>query len=293
MSTQSFENVKDLQFMITLGVGTFGSSDANQVTLQGLRATVLVNNGGGNMYAELTAQIYGVSQQDMAQITTIAYYNQSVLKNTIYVFAVDGDQTTQIFEGNIFNAWGNYSNQPDVFLEIQARAGLINSLQPIPASSYKGNVDAGAVMGSLASTMGYGFESNLSAPAPLSNPSLPGTAMDQAASIAKAAGIWWGIDNGTLWITAPNQPRMQSSSVPVISPQTGLSGYPTFDGYGVNFRCLFNAGIKFMGQVSVVSSIPKATATWLVTGVNHHLQSNTPGGAWFTDVRANFSGLAS
>ena len=200
----SFANPKDLQFIITLGVGTFGSSNANQVTLQGLRAVVNVNSGGGNMFAELTAQIYGVSQEDMNAITTIAYYNQSLLKNTIYVFALDGDQQTQIFEGNIFNAWGNYQNQPDVFLEIQARTGIINSLQGVPPTSYQGPaVDVATVMGALAQTMGYSLENNLTSPVPISYPALAGTAMDQAASIAKAAGIAWGIDNTTLWMT-PN-----------------------------------------------------------------------------------------
>jgi hypothetical protein len=288
----SFDNLKDIRCIITLGTATFGSTSNNQVTLQGFRAVVNVNNGGGNMYAELTAQIFGVSAGDMNAITSIAYYNQSVLKNTIYVFAIDGDQTTQLFEGNIFNAWGNYQNQPDVFLEIQARTGLINSLQGIAGTTFQGAVDVATVMGSLATTMGYTLENNLTAPVMLSYPSLPGTALDQATSIAKAAGIWWGIENTVLWITPPNTPRIQSS-IPVISPQSGMVGYPTFDGYGVSFQCLFNPKIKFMGQVQVVSSIPKATGTWLVTGVNHHLESNKPGGAWFSSVRANFSGLAS
>ncbi len=38
--TNSFENKKELRFIITLGTGKFGSSNNNQITLEGYRATV-------------------------------------------------------------------------------------------------------------------------------------------------------------------------------------------------------------------------------------------------------------
>ena len=60
----SFDNLKDLQFDITLGTGTFGSSNANTITIQGFRASVDVDKGGGQMFAELKVNIFGVSQSD-------------------------------------------------------------------------------------------------------------------------------------------------------------------------------------------------------------------------------------
>jgi hypothetical protein len=35
MISNSFDNPKELKFVITLGVGTFGSGSSNQITLQG------------------------------------------------------------------------------------------------------------------------------------------------------------------------------------------------------------------------------------------------------------------
>jgi hypothetical protein len=64
MST-SFQNKKALRFIITLGTGKFGSSNNNQITLQGFRATVDIDKAGGTQMGTLKAQIFGVSQSDM------------------------------------------------------------------------------------------------------------------------------------------------------------------------------------------------------------------------------------
>ena len=287
----SFDNLKDLMFIIALGSGTFGSSGSNQITMQGFRASVTVDKGGGNQFAHLAAQIYGVSQSDMNSITTLQYKALTVQPNTISVYAIDGDQQTLVFQGNIINAWGNYQNQPDVFLQLEAQAAYINQLQTIGPSSYQGAADVATIMGQLASTMGYQFENN-NVQVTLSNPYLPGTGIDQARSLARAAGIWWGIDNGTLWIAPQYTARASSGTVPDISPQTGLKGYPSFDGQGyINFECLFNPAITFLGHIQLSSSIPKASGQWTVVGITHKLESNKTGGAWFSTIRVNSSGL--
>jgi hypothetical protein len=287
----SFSNKKELLFVIALGTGTFGSSSNNQITIRGFRSTVDIDKGGGMMFAHLRAQIYGVSQSDMNSITTLQYKALTVQPNTISVYAIDGQQQTLVFQGNIVNAWGNYQSMPDVFLQIDAQAAYLNQLQVIGPSSYQGTADAATIMGQLAATMGYAFENN-GVSVPLSNVYLPGTGIDQARALARAAGIWWGIDNGILWITAQYKPRASSTTIPEISPQSGLRGYPTFDGQGyINFECLFNPAITFLGHIRLVTSIPKASGQWTVVGVAHRLESEKPGGAWFSTVRVNSSGL--
>lgn len=286
----SFENKKELRFVITLGTGNFGSSGANQITIEGFRATADIDNGGGQMFAHLRANIFGVSQSDMNTITTLQYQALTTSPNTVYVFAVDGDQVTQVFQGNLINAWGNYQQMPDVFLQLEARAGYINSLQPVPPRSFQGAADVAGIMSQLASSMGYTFENN-GVTTQLSNPYLPGTALDQAKALATAAGIWWGIDGQTLWIAPPNGSRA-TQSVPQIGVNSDLKGYPTFDGQGyVIFECLFNPAIKFLGHVNLVTSIPRAAGQWTVVGIRHKLESEKDGGAWFSTVRVTSSGL--
>lgn len=288
----SFDNIKDLMFVVTLGTGTFGSSNNNQITMQGFRASVSVDKGGGQMMPHLSAQIYGVSQSDMNAITTLQYQAISVdfIPNTISVYAIDGAQNTLIFQGNLINAWGNYQNMPDVFLSLEAQACYLNQLTVIGPSSYQGTADTATIMGNLAGQMGYTFENNLTTPIPLSNPYLPGTGIDQARALARAAGIWWGVDNGVLWITPQYTPRASSTTVPSIGPDSGLKGYPTFDGRGyIIFECLFNPAITFLGQVQLITSIPKASGQWMVLSVAHKLESQKYGGSWFSTVRVRFN----
>lgn len=285
----SFSNKKELRFIITLATGSFGSSSNNQITLEGFRATVDIDKAGGMMMGTLRAQIYGVSQSNMNSITTLQWKPSGFLKNTVEVYAIDGAQQTLIFQGNIVNAWPNYQGMPDVFLEIQAQAAYFNQLQPVPPSSFKGMVDVATVMAQLAKGMGLTFE-NTGVAVQLSNPYLPNTALEQAKALAIAAGIDIYLDNNVLAITPRNTPR--GTLIPEVSAQTGLQGYPTFDGIGINLQVLFNPSITFGGSIKVVSTITQAAGQFIVVSIAHRLESEKPGGAWFSTVRGNKNGLA-
>lgn len=287
MPASSFSNQKDLRITVTLGTGTFGSSANNQIVIQGFRASVDVDKGGGSMFAQLNARVYGVSQSDMNAITTLQYQVNRTSPNTVSAWAIDGDQETLVFFGNIINAWGNYDSMPDVFLQITAMSGFSNKLTPINPSSYKGSQDVATIFKALAATMGYTFENN-GVSVTLNNPYLAGTGIDQAQSLAEHAGIVWGIDNNILWIAPQSGTRPPvGSTIPEISAQSGMIGYPSFDGQGfVNFQCLFNPAIRFFGKVKIVSSIPRASGQRTVVNVSYKLESNKPGGSWFCSVRA-------
>ena len=286
---RSFENKKELRFVITLGASSFGSSNLNTITLQGLRANVDVNKAGGAMMSELRAEIYGVSQSDMNSVTTLMWKpNRTLIPNTISVYAVDGPQETLVFAGNIVNAWGNYQSMPDVFLQVQAQAAFLNQLTPVPPTSVRGIVDVATLMGQLAKSMSYTFENN-GVSVQLSNPYLAGTALDQAKSLARAAGVDLYLDDNVLAITPPNTPR--GSLVPEVSQASGLKGYPLFDGIGVTFEMLFNPALKFGGKFKLTTSITQAAGEWFAVSINHKLQSETPGGVWHSQVRGNASGL--
>jgi hypothetical protein len=220
------------------------------------------------------------------------------------VYAIDGAQETLVFAGEIVNAWGNYQQMPDVFLQIQAQAGVINQLQPIPPTSYKGTVDVATLMAQLAATMGYKFENN-GVSVPLVNPYVANTGIEQVKSLAKQAGIGWGLDNGVLFIAPADTPR--GSLIPLISSQTGMIGYPTYDNHGINIRTLFNPAIVYHGAFKVISSVPRPMGSldtqgaalapsligqWVAFSIAHSLSSEKPGGPWWSTVRGNPSGFA-
>lgn len=290
MAASSFQNKKEIQFVIRLGTGTFGSSNANTITLQGFRASIDIDKAGGNQMGTLQARIYGVAESDMNAITTLMWKQDLYNPNTIVVTAIDGTQQTQIFAGNIVQAWGNYQSQPDVFLQIQAQTAYVGQLTPTAPTSFQGSVSVAAIAAQIAQTMGFTFENN-GVTTQLSNVYLAGTALDQLKSLVKAANCDLYLDDTIVAICPRFQPRTQTS-VPSISPQSGLFGYPSFDNTGINFRCLFNPAIKFGGSVALQSSIPKANGQYLVLCVGHQLESEKPGGAWYSIVKGINNAIA-
>lgn len=285
----SFESKKQLRFVVTLGTGKFGSSANNTVTLQGFRASADIEKAGGMMMSTLRARIYGVRQQDMNSITTLQWKPRALIPNTVEVYALDGTAETLVFAGNIVNAWADYQGMPDVFLQIQAQAAFFNTLKPVAPRSFKGQVDVASVMGQIARDMGYTFENN-GVTTQLVDVYLANTGMEQAKDLARAAGCDLYLDDKILAITPPNAPR--KSVTPKISSETGLIGYPTFDGVGVNFQSLFNPAVTFGGTIKLDTDVQQAAGDWIVTSVSHRLEAEKPGGAWFSQIRGNVNGLA-
>ena len=285
----SFSNKKQLRFLITLGTGKFGSSNNNQITLQGFRSQIDIDKAGGMMMGTLRAKIFGVSQSDMNSATTLQWKTGLLIPNTIEVFAIDGAAETLVFAGNVVNAWADYQNMPDVFLHVQAQAAFFNQLKPISPRSFKGQIDAASVMSQIARDLGYSFENN-GVSVRLTDVYLPNTGLEQAKDLARAAGCDLYLDDKTLAITPPNMPR--KGVVPLMSPTSGLIGYPTFDGVGVNFQSLFNPAVTFGGAIKLETDVQQAAGQWIVTSVAYRLESEKPGGAWFMQIRGNQSGLA-
>src|ERR1700678_13444 len=157
-ATSSFANIKDLSFTITLNNGSSFGASGNTLTLQGLRATVDIDRAGGAAYGHMHAKLYGVSQKDMNAATSYKYQVADIPRNTISVWAIDGQQQTLVFSGDVVTSWANYQSQPDVYLQIEAVAGYYALMTPVVPTSYKGSFDVATAMQSLATQMGMTFE---------------------------------------------------------------------------------------------------------------------------------------
>jgi hypothetical protein len=296
-SQSSFANAKDLRFVITLAKqgASFSANDPeNTITLQGLRSSVYIDNAGGAMMGTLKAQIFGVTASDMNTLTSTLWDNlvvtpsgSSFAFNSVQVFAIDGTQETLIYNGDILNCWGVYSSMPETYLYLEAQIGYAALVQPVAPLSIAASTNVATVMKQIASQMGYQFENN-GVNITIAKGSYWGnTLMEQARALMQAYKFWMYLDStspNTLAIAPYGQAR--STAAPLISPQTGMEGYPVFNSTGVNFETLFNPAITFGGPVQMQSSIPKANGTWVVVSMSHHLSSQTLGGPWKTTVNA-------
>jgi hypothetical protein len=275
---------KRIDVTISLGTGQFGDSGANTVTITGARVHAGIQVFGGEAMPQLQLRIFGQPLERMNQLTTVGPINSAIMFNNSVLVAVGDDESMQtVYSGTIWEAWAEFQGAPEVPLNIMGLGGLAASLKPVGALSYPGAADVATIMQTLAETMGLAFENN-GVNVQLSNPYFPGTALAQVRACARAADIYYAIDRGTLAIWPKNSAR-QGDAV-LISPATGMVGYPSFASNGLTLTTIFNPAIKPGGVVQVDSSLQVARGQWTVLQVQHSLQSETPNGQWFTQILA-------
>lgn len=285
----SLENKKQLRFIITLGDSKF-QGDNDRIILQGYRASVSIDLAGGLQMGGLRARIYGMKKQDVDAITSYSWRLGDFKPNTITVYAIDGKQETIVFTGNIVTAWGDYAGAPDVYLDIQAQSAYLATLKSAPPISFNGPIDAASLIQQLCVRMGYSFENN-GVSVVINNAYYAGTDMEKVRKIVEDTGIQMWEQNQLIAIAPKGTAR--GGLIPLISPQTGLVGYPMFDGQTINLRVLFTPAIQWGGIIRVDTDIIKCKGDWQVLSMSHMLDSESPQGSWFTNVRGVPKGIVS
>lgn len=276
---------REMNFSFTLANGkTFDESGTNKAILQGLRASARIIKAGGRSMSTMQLSIYGMSLSMMNQLSTLGMKVQLVPRNLISVVAGDRQNGMfLVFTGNITNAYADFQGAPDVPFQIEAHAGLSEAVNSAEASVYQGSSGVAGIMSELAGKMGLTFENN-GVEKNLNDPYLYGSYRDQAYDCAQAAGINCIIDNGKLAIWNKNGAR--EGQVPLISPSTGMVGYPSYTAQGIMLKTIFNPKIVFGGKIQVESENKPANGEWAAYMLDYELEALTPRGRWFCNVGA-------
>lgn len=275
---------RKIDVTITLGTGKFGDVAGDTITLSGHRVIAEIVSAGGAMQGQLQLKIYGLPLSTINQLTTIGATMTAVrIKNKVQVAAGDeGSALSLIYEGVIDQAWGEFQSAPDVCFSLTALSALDAAMKPVGASSFNDPAaDVATIMAGFAADAGYGFE-NHGVAVKLSYPYFPGTTYEKIKACAKAAGISFVVEHSTLAIWPNGGVRTGQSAI--VSPGTGMIGYPVFSSNGVGITTLFNPTARLGGQVEVESSIKVARGIWNIVSVQHSLESERPGGGWFTYI---------
>jgi hypothetical protein len=296
---------RKIDITLILGEGTFGTTGQNTVKLSNLRCAVTVNEVGFPSYSMTEARIYGLTPSLMQQLSTMGVPLPMQRKNQIIVEAGDAVNGMAVVASNyILTATQKFAGMPETFLQVVSNTGAFDAMAPVPPISFPGAADVATIMSGIAVRMGRTFENN-GVQVQLSNPYFPGTAIEQAHSLARAADIEL-FDEGPgrrLAIWPKNKTR--GGAIPLISVASGLIGYPESSDQGMRFRCLFNPNIALGGQIQMQSSLgtvsnPPVAATgstqqqvqaagpngiWYVGApLSHDLSAQIPNGPWFTDA---------
>lgn len=279
---------------------------ANVLQLTGYRMRTIIQGAAMPAFPDATLYVWGMGQADMNALSIVPVQGgkPEYSFNSVLIEANAGNGWVAVFAGQIVNAGPDYDGAPDVPLVVQAITGgfdLLNNSQP---TSYPGTADAATIVSNIAQKMGVAFQ-NDGVSKQLTGSYYTGTLSEQLRKVAAAGNFdvaWEGQS-----LTGPDTPSGLLTIVPkgaarkiqtvVLTPKTGLRGYPRVLGNGyIEARAVFDPGYRTLGLVTIQGSdvvidpnLPKtlnslADGSWIIGPLTNSLSAELPNGPWFTDM---------
>lgn len=254
---------------------------AQEITLEGFRTQCIIDLTGQMIsMSRIEMRIFGMAAETMRKFMTERLFPLAVRGDVLTVMAGDDQKGIhQAFEGTVLSAVPNFNSQPDSSFDIVAQAGYIEQIRPAGANSYQGSEDAATIIAAIAKQMGYAFINN-GVTAKLADQYLHGTLMNQLSTVVEATNIVCTMNNGVIAIF-PNNGAVGDDEY-LISPQTGLVGYPTITRIGIDVAVQFDPDLQMGAKVRVESSFPGTSGIWYVQNMRHELSTEDPDGRFFT-----------
>lgn len=277
---------RKINLSFVLGEGAFGEGNSNAVDITGLRVSCQISRAGGVSMSSMTMRVWGLPLEVMQKLSVLNILAvQQYRRNIITVTAGDDLNGYGVaFSGEIIEAWVDANSAPDVCFAISATEGRTDAVRPVIPTSFKGPTSIDTLLSSIARQMQppRAFENN-GVNVVLDNSYYPGTLSAQIQAIVDAAQCEVYVDNDVLAVWPIGQSR--EGALLDMSAETGLVGYPQFASTGVTLTALYNPALSFGRKIRLRSALgPPADGDWVVLRVVHNLDSELPGGQWFTSV---------
>ena len=290
-----------IELVIRLGQGQFGNDGSNTVTLTGYRVIVHIEKVAGPGLGLASIRIFGLSKDLMSALSALNNADMAQRKNIIAVLAGDDEVgMALVFQGCIMDGRPFMNEAPEASLLLTAQGGgsaIVQRSQPI---SYQGSADVATIASSIAAAAGWNFQ-NFGVQMKLQTPYLWGDPVAQWRQLAEAGEgqFHCQLDDGdgkdkaqtlVLWPVSGSRGGL----IPLISPATGLVGYPNYSTsvVGLDIKTRFNPSLAIGGKVQIQNDescpLTSANGIWKVWNIVHDLESESPGGPWFTSFNAAF-----
>jgi hypothetical protein len=275
---------RTLKFEFTLKEGAFDESGNNILTIGDIKAEVEIGAYGGITGTTLEARVYGLSIENMALLSYKGIQLNGAKQNMMKVWADD----RPVFFGSITNCFADFNQMPDAPLIISAfSTGFDQSVVAAPFSQ-SGVVNVADIITAIAGSINYTVVNN-GVKEQLENPYFEGNPISQIQQCAHAAGVEIDFRLGAVYIWP--QGGSVDDTIPLISPEHGLIGYPVFSNYGINFQCQYSDLILRGRKVQLETSLPNGSGVYTIQSAIHHLSSWVEGGPWLTIVWASIGQL--
>lgn len=266
---------------------TFIGTEDNKLSSSGLRVEANITYGAGNITPTAQINIYGLLIETMTPLMRISWNTLGAVLNTVRIEVGEQGDTalTLAYEGNITFAKIVTANAPTMCLQIESQMAIVESLTPQNPKTYNKGIDTADIIRDICTEMGYQFENNEATHILSNELMLEGSRLSRIQYLAHICDFELYVDQRAIAICKKGNGR--TIKIPIISPKTGLLGYPEPDIRGVTFRCLYSPLIKFGGIVKIADSlIPTCNGDWRVYGLHAILEANAPNARWEMQVMA-------
>lgn len=265
----------------TITLGPIGSKPYSN-----LRCVVQIQNASAPFPGFASVRIFGLTLSQINQLT-IAGILFDGRRNQISIQAGDSIAgLTTIFTGEIWQAYPQ-ANQPEMAFLMLANPANNIQLAPAQSTTFTGSIAGSTVLSQVLKSTGLTLENN-GVTAVISNPHFAGSAWDQINQLVQAMGCFGFLDaaKGVYAIWPKNGSRSGQTSM--ISPATGMIGYPEFQQTQIRVRKLFDptATLTVGNKIQVQSEFKAATGTWTIYQFQHDIAAQMPDGPWETAILA-------
>ena len=267
----------------TLTLGPIGNTATQPYN--SLQCVVQIQNATAPFPGQAIIQVWGLTLSQINQLTTagLLWSNRG---NLIAVQAGDAvSGMTTIFNGQIIEAYPRAS-QPDMPFVIAAIPSYGIQLTPANPTTFNGPTNGVTVLAAALQGTGYTLENN-GVSAILSNPYFHGSAWDQVKAITSAMGCYGYLDSAKgVYAIWPQNGNRSAGNMPMISPQTGMIGYPEFQQTLIHVKKLFDprTPLTIGNQFRVQNEFTAANGTWTIYSITHDISAQLPDGPWETSI---------
>ena len=270
---------KTIRVTITLSTG-------NQFVFEGYAINATINKTGGVEFAQANVEIFGLSIDTMAALTWIQFKPNGRPWNALSIEAGEaGTALSTVFLGEIQHCYADLNGAKPV-LKIQALTGSYPVLIPQSPTAVNGQQKVADFCEAVCKEIGYKFK-NAGVETQISDCVINGDPITKIRAVANAAGADTVIEDGQITIVPRGKTVPAEGSIPVISAETGMIGYPTFTTKGIQAQTYFLPTLHMASAVQIKSIVPSASGVWKITQLTHELSANNPSnGVWRTSFQA-------
>lgn len=277
---------KQIRVSITLDAG---GGRASKVVFSNHAISASIRKQGMPELPTASLDIYGLTLDQMSNLTMLSFDAQSLRKNEIVIEAgTRGGQLSTVFIGEITNSAPDFSAVPSPTMHIEAITTAYARLEPSRPVSVKGSQTANSLCEAFAKEANLKFV-NRGCTASVKDCVINGDPIEKMKWVANTVGADLIIEDSEATLIPKDGARGEIVEVSLISPETGEIGYPSFDQQGINFSCFFRPEIHLADLIKIQSTLPRATGIWKVYSLTHDLSALMPSsGVWKTSGAATW-----